>query len=261
MRLPGATYLAAACIILAGLSAGAPQCRAETLVAALSQETVFIRSNFTGASLTLFGAIERDASTVGRSGTYDLVSVVRGPNEWPVVRRKQQFSGIWLNRDSVRFRGIPTYYAVQSNRSLSLVADEALLQRYEIGLTNLSFQPAQPVMEAERLVFSTALIRLRLTNGLFSEAPSGVSFLNEHVFSTRIRLPSNITTGPYLIELYLFRDGALLARENLNFGVRKTGFEAFVFEASQEQPLIYGLGAVAIAIGLGWLAGLIFRQS
>ncbi|MCC0019356.1 MAG: TIGR02186 family protein [Rhodobiaceae bacterium] len=261
MTMPGARFLAFLFIAAAGLAAGIKPSQAEKLVAALSQETVFIRSNFTGTALTLFGAIERDAATVGRSGTYDLVSVVRGPNEWPVVRRKQKFSGIWLNRDAIRFRGIPTYYSVQSNRSLSLVADESVLQRYEIGLTNLGFQPAQPIMEAERLVFSTALIRLRLANGLFSEAPSGVSFLNEHIFSTRIRLPSNIRTGPYRIELYLFRDGALLAREALNFGVRKTGFEAFVYEASQDQPLVYGGAAVAIAIALGWLAGLLFRQS
>lgn len=261
MTMPGARILAALAIALAGLSAGTAPCRAEKLVAALSQETVFIRSNFTGASLTLFGSIERDAATVGRSGTYDLISVVRGPNEWPVVRRKERLSGIWLNRDSLRFRSIPTYYAIQSNRSLSLVADEQVLQRYEIGLTNLAFQTAQPALEEERLVFSTALIRLRLANGLFSEAPSGVKFLNEHVFSTRIRLPSNIKTGPYQIELFLFRDGALLARETLHFGVRKTGFEAFVFEAAQDRPTFYGLAAVLIAIALGWLAGLIFRQS
>ena len=61
--------------------------------------------------------------------------------------------------------------------------------------------------------------------------------------------------------MYLFRDGALLARETLHFGVRKTGLESLLSETSRNQPVVYGLGAVAIAILLGWLAGLMFRQS
>ena len=80
MRLPGATYLAAACIILAGLSAGAPQCRAETLVAALSQETVFIRSNFTGASLTLFGAIEQGVAAGGNRRVTRVPAHINDPS-------------------------------------------------------------------------------------------------------------------------------------------------------------------------------------
>ncbi|MCB1472502.1 MAG: TIGR02186 family protein [Rhodobiaceae bacterium] len=253
-----AAVLAMAC---AAIFAGMLRANAETLVAALSQETVFIRSNFTGASLTLFGSIERDASTVARRQGYDVVTIVRGPDEWPVVRRKDRFSGIWLNRDAMRFRSVPTYYAVQSNRSLSLIADPQVLSRYGIGLTHIDLQPVEETLEAERLVFATALVRLRLANGLFSEAPSGVSFLTERVFSTRIRLPSNIHIGPYRVEMYLFRDGALLARETLHFGVRKTGLESLLSETSRNQPVVYGLGAVAIAILLGWLAGLMFRQS
>ncbi|MFN0262436.1 TIGR02186 family protein [Tepidamorphus sp. 3E244] len=253
--------LAALALVATLFASGMNGARAEGLVAALSQETVFIQSNFTGASLTLFGSIERDAATVGRSGTYDLVVVVRGPDAWPVVRRKGQIAGVWLNRDAVRFQGVPTYYAIQSNRPSAEIADEAVLRRYEIGFTNLNFRPAMQVSEEDRLNFASALVRLRLGNGLFSEAPSGVSFLNEQVFSTRIHLPSNISTGPYRIELYLFRDAALLARESLHFGVRKTGFEALVFNLSENNPYLYGIACVLLAIALGWLAGMMFRQS
>ncbi len=249
-------------LIFAMVSLGVPQsARAETLIAALSEETVFIESNFAGASLTLFGSVGRDAATVARPGSYDLVVVVRGPEEWPVVRRKDRVGGIWLNADAVRFRSVPTYYAVQSNRALSLIAEPPSLRRYGIGLTNLEFQPDAEILEAERLAFATALVRLRLSDGLFSEAPSGVDFLTEHVFSTRIDLPSNIRTGAYRIELYLFRGGALLARESLLFGVRKVGFEAFIFNASVNQPLFYGAASIALAVLLGWIAGLMFRQS
>jgi hypothetical protein len=41
--------------------------------------------------------------------------------------------------------------------------------------------------------------------------------------------------------------------------VRKVGLERFLFNLSREQPLIYGLLSLAIAIAAGWGASLAFR--
>lgn len=235
--------------------------RAESLVAALGQEAVAIQSNFTGTSLTLFGGVIRDRATVGRPQGYDLVIVVRGPSEDIVVQRKAQFSGIWLNRDSLVLKDVPGYYAVQSNRALSLIASDGQLRQRGIGLTALDFAPEREVQEAERLSFNTALIRLRLSNGLFSESPSGVEFLNENIFSSRIALPANIRVGQYRVGLYLFRDSALLAEHEVPFEVYKTGFEARVSNLAAQRPLIYGILAVLVGLFAGWAAGLLFRQA
>ncbi|MEM8877225.1 MAG: TIGR02186 family protein [Pseudomonadota bacterium] len=235
--------------------------QAETLVAALGQESVAIESNFTGTSLTLFGAVIRDGRTVGRPQGYDLVVVVRGPREDIVVQRKGHFGVIWLNRDSLILNDVPSYYAVQSNRALSLISSEGQLQQRGIGLTALAFEPEREVQEAEMLAFNTALIRLRLSNGLFSESPSGVNFLTDSIFSSRIALPANIRVGEYKVALYLFRDSALLAEYELPFNVFKTGFEARVFNLATQRPLVYGLLAVLAGVFAGWAAGLFFRQT
>lgn len=44
------------------------------------------------------------------------------------------------------------------------------------------------------------------------------------------------------------------------FGVRKTGLEAMVSTASVSYPVLYGIASITIAMLLGWLAGLMFRQ-
>ena len=54
---------------------------AERLISALSTSRVLIASNFTGADVVLFGAVERDAQTVARRGGYDIVVTVTGPRE------------------------------------------------------------------------------------------------------------------------------------------------------------------------------------
>jgi hypothetical protein len=42
--------------------------------------------------------------------------------------------------------------------------------------------------------------------------------------------------------------------------VRKSGFENFVYVMSRQQPLLYGIACVLLALGTGWLAGVVFRR-
>src|SRR5690606_37114759 len=72
---------------LAMLWLGMSPARAEQLIVALSAEEVRITSNFTGTSITVFGAIERDAATVSRAEFYDVVVAVKGPPETVVTRQ------------------------------------------------------------------------------------------------------------------------------------------------------------------------------
>ena len=60
--------LATAIVALALSRAGA-----ESLVTAVSSDTVSIESNFTGTEIVVFGTIERDARTVSRRRGYDIL--------------------------------------------------------------------------------------------------------------------------------------------------------------------------------------------
>ena len=247
-------------LVLAGLCAAGPAL-AENIVAGLSANRVAIESNFVGTDITVFGSIERDAATVARRGGYDVVVVVRGPLRDVVARRKGRFAGVWLNRDSLRFRNVPSYYGVVSNRALALVADPALLNRFGIGFTSFEFLTAeQDVLPAERIAFQTAMVRLKINEELYRELPTGVEMMSPTLFKSQIELPSNIATGTYTANIFLFGDGALLAREQLSFDVRKSGFEAAVSTLARRNPLVYGLAAVLVAIAAGWIAGLVFRS-
>lgn len=248
-------------VVLVGLAASTGPALAESIAAGLSATRVEIESNFVGTDITVFGSIERDAATVARRGGYDVVVVVRGPLRDVITRRKGRFAGVWLNRDSLRFRNVPTYYGVVSNRALALVADPALLNRFGIGLTSFEFLTAeQDVLPAERIAFQTAMVRLKINDGLYRELPTGVEMMTPTLFKSQIELPSNIATGTYTANIFLFGDGALLAREQLRFDVRKSGFEAAVSTLSRRNPLAYGLAAVLVAVAAGWVAGLVFRS-
>src|SRR5690606_4009144 len=73
MRLPqmaSSWLLVGAAAALAGLLASLAPAAAETLILSLSTHRVAITSTYTGSSIVVFGAIERDERTVARAAPY-----------------------------------------------------------------------------------------------------------------------------------------------------------------------------------------------
>ncbi|MDJ0932941.1 TIGR02186 family protein [Breoghania sp.] len=236
--------------------------QAETLVTALSEPTVKITSNFTGAEIVVFGVIERDDKTVERPEPYDIVVTVDGPKETIVIRRKARVFGVWVNNESVRFIDILSFYALHSTRRLSLIADEALLKDKGIGAKNLTLRSDAgfDMSEDDRQSFRDALLRLKVQEGLYAERSSAVGFLSSSLFRTTVPLPANVPDGDYKVDVSLFRGGALLTTQRQNLRIAKAGFEQFTYSTAHTNTLIYGLTTVLMAIFTGWLAGVIFRK-
>jgi uncharacterized protein (TIGR02186 family) len=233
---------------------------AETLTVAISTDEIRIDSNFTGATVTIFGVIQRDASTVSRASSYDVAVVLRGPAETVVARRKDRILGIWANRAAATIVDAPSVYAIATSRPLDEIADEGLLRRFQIGTDNLELAMPEGGSPSEVAEFRQAFLRLKTESGLFAEQRLGVSFIGDSVFRADLRAPANIPAGNYLAEVYLFAGGALLAQSKASVSVVKTGFEEYMYAASRNQALTYGLACVALALFTGWLAGVIFRR-
>jgi len=236
---------------------------AEDLITAVSSDTVSIRSNFTGAEIVLFGTIERDAQTVARRYGYDIIIVVRGPGQEIVARRKSRLAGIWVNSESRRYVDAPTYLAILSNRPVAEIADKLVLSQFQLSLDQLILlEPGTvsgtPAVGAE--IFREAVVRLMQQQARYIEEPFGVEFLSPSLFMAHIALPASVPVGSYLAEVYLFGDGALLARTGKEIRIRKSGVEQIVTQLATEMPLLYGLIAVALAIFSGWFAGIVFRR-
>jgi uncharacterized protein (TIGR02186 family) len=188
---------------------------------------------------------------------------VRGPRQSITVRRKERFAGIWVNRGAQEFIDAPGYLAVLSNREPEAIAPPTALERFQLGLDRTALlTPGKqvPALTAEERTYQQAVIRLLNRQNLFVQNPSGVEFLSEMLFRARIVMPAGVPIGRYEVEVFLFRDGALLQRQLLPIDIHKSGFEQLVFNTATEQPLIYGLLSVAMAIFAGWFAGVIFRR-
>lgn len=240
-------------LALAMLLLAAPL-RAETLTSALSADEVLIGSDFAGDSISLFGVVERDQHTVARSGAYEIIVVVRGPEQSVLVQRRERRFGIWVNGPGEVFNRMPTYYG------LFATPGAAVLIEHEEGPARQLAIGAQGSATGRRELHRAALAMSRRTTGLFVEDLDGIQKLSKTFFRTEIPLPSVLDDGEYKVFVFLYAADTPLATQELSFRVRKTGFEQHVYEWANNKPLLYGLGTVLLALFTGYVGGVVFRR-
>ena len=230
------------------------------LVPDVSQRQINIQSGFTGAELLLFGAIIYPRG-VAPEGQVDVAVVLRGPVRPITLREKQKIAGIWINADSSDFRSVPVYYAIASSRPLQKIVDSKTAAIYELGLDKLQLSPSGEVDAKEQRRFSNGLVELKQRNGLFLQEAGTVEITDQVLYRARLKIPSSVPVGTYVAETLLIRNGrVIVADDNVEIRVRKTGFEQLVSILAQDYSLFYGAMAVLVSLLLGWFAGYIFQR-
>ena len=227
------------------------------LVPEVSQHEIQVRQGFTGTELLLFGAIlEPDGRRAGRD--YDIVVVLKGPTQSIRLREKEKIFGIWVNAESTAFRSAPSYFAVASSRPVEDIVDERTAAIYELGLDFLQLSPIGSIDPEEQARFTAGLVDMRQREGLYRQDPGGVTISEQVLYQARIALPSNVQTGRYTAETFAITRGRVIASASAEVEVRKVGFERLVADFSEENSFWYGLIAVAMSVGMGWVAGRLF---
>jgi uncharacterized protein (TIGR02186 family) len=227
--------------------------RAENLVADLSEHLIAITTAFVGTDVVLFGVSD---------GSADIVVTVVGPRQSQIVRRKDRVAGIWVNRESLEFARVPSYYAVASSAPLDEIAEPEVLARHELGVGHLRLEPvdAGDLGTSQIASFRDALVRNKQRQHLYSSAPPPVNFLGPNLFRTTLSFPANVPPGIYQVQVFELEDGYVKDAQRSALVISKVGFEADVFDFAQQRAPLYGLLAIVMAVSLGWLAGVIFRR-
>ena len=241
------------CLLLAMTLLGfARPTLAQAVVADLSDHLIAVTTGFDGAELLLFGAIEGDAA--------DVIVVVRVPSEELVVRRKERIGGIWINNHKLVFGGVPAFYWLASTRPLETIASDRVLARHGIGLERIRM--INPTAENGDLsIFREALIRNKKRLGLYPEANGKVTLLGNRLFRSDIFFPSNVPTGSYDVTVYLLRKGKVISAQTTPLTVSKIGLGARAFAFAHRHSILYGIGAIAMALLAGWFAGAVAKRT
>ena len=234
---------------------------AERLVSKVSRDEVAITSSYTGETLTLFGSIEPETGSTAKfvEGPFHIIITVTGPTADRVTRQKSSVFGIWLNTAEAEFAHFPTLYQVRSDAKLSDITDPVTLAKYRIPLISQAYATSKAGWW-NTIAFSHETVRLMEKSGRMKLNEQGVVFHSDTFYSAQAVVPADAVPGLYIAHTYLFKNGLLIAEKSDGFTVRKIGFERFLGQAAQEQPLLYGLVCVMLALFTGWLGGVVFKR-
>lgn len=231
---------------------------AEDVVLGLSRDSVSISTNFDGSEILIFGAVKRETE-IRRNPPLQVIVTVAGPDQPVTVRRKERRFGIWINVEAARIDAAPSFYAVATSAPWAdVISDtEDLRHRISVPRAIRAVGTAEEVIEPQS--FTDAVIRIREASNLYQLRENAVELREHTLFDTAIAMPANLTEGTYLTRIFLTRGGEVISRFETTIEVRKVGLERWLFALSRQQPLLYGLMSLGIAIAAGWGASAAFR--
>ena len=229
----------------------------ESVVLGLSQDEIAITTSFDGSEILVFGAVKREVP-VPDGPELEVIITVAGPSVPVMVRRKEKRLGIWVNTDAVEVDQAPSFYAVATSGLLRDVLRDTEDLRYQISVPRAIRSVGAPMSITDAPSFTEALIRIRSDARLYQLQENQVAVDEQTLFRARIELPAALTEGAYATRIFLTRDGQVVSNYETSIDVRKVGLERWLFSLSREQPVIYGLMSLAIAIFAGWGASAAF---
>ncbi len=230
----------------------------ESIVAGLSQNRVSITADFDGSEILIYGAVKRDMPVPEGSDLHVIITV-EGPSTPVTVRKKSRVAGIWLNTDSVQIGAAPAFYAVATTGPLRDILSPA-----EDSARNITIPKAIHLVDAgedymKAQDYVTSLIRLRERDHSYRIDENSVQFTQNTLFRSDVVLPSNLIEGSYRVRIFISRDGQVIDAIERRINVRKEGLERLLYNMSREQPLVYGLLSLLMAVVAGYGASAAFR--
>jgi uncharacterized protein (TIGR02186 family) len=240
------------------LAFAAPAAAQESVVTGVSADKIALNATFDGSELFVFGAIRRDAPVPEGAGPLDIVITIKGPGRPVTVRRKERRFGLWVNTEAVVVRQAPSFYAIATTRPLDELLTETERLRHGIGMDQAVRRVGGTTI-TDTSSFTEAVVRLREQSGSYAQLDEGVSVAEDTLFQTRILMPANLVEGDYAAEFFLVRDHEVISSGTSLIRVEKTGIERWLYNLSRNEPLLYGVLSVLLALFAGWLAATAFH--
>jgi len=239
------TSLACMMMASAAMAQPAPNFN-KPLVSDISNHEIEIHESFSGTELLLYGA---------RNEQGDLIVVVRGPEADIRIRRKERIAGMWMHVESKRYGPLPLYYAVGSTKPIETMLSPSVLQRLAIGQHYVIAKNS-----GGNELFNKGMLEELQRREWYTET-SPVRYFGETLFRTTIPFPDTLARGDYTVETYLVREGNIVSSQAIPLRAFKTGIDAWVFDTAHNQPWLYGIACILMAVAAGWFANRLFSRS
>jgi hypothetical protein len=239
--------------------------------------TIEVRPETVGMNLLYRGA-KIDVRAGVPAGYGGAAVRLMGHTERVELKKKGKRAGVlWMSVGDVVFDDVPTVYQLMTSAPLGDLAGPKVLAKWKLGYDALLVSSGgEPALRGE-------LVKLKASSGLFlvkagtlreqkggsqrvsgsvaaAEGGQGSSAAPLRLLQGSFQLPPRAPVGEYVVDLIGFKDRQAFPLASVKLRVEYTGAVRALRELAMRHGLLYGVGAVVIAVAVGLLTGLVFDR-
>ncbi len=188
----------------------------------------------------------------------------------PAERVKLNIAGrvgpLWMNVKQYEVENVPFMYKIHASAPMDQLVPPDLARQLGLGFETVKEQLTLHLVkgeaaESDKDTLFDGLLKLKNEGQLVqkSTTKSRIRIKNGKIFQHYFTFPSAAKAGEYQVESFVFKDGKLVGKAIDTIRIRKVGLEAFVANAAQNHPVLYGISAVIIALAAGLIVGYLFK--
>lgn len=187
----------------------------------------------------------------------------------PAERVKLNIAGrvgpLWMNVKQYEVENVPFMYKIHASAPIDQLVPPDLARQLGLGFETVKEQLNLHLVkgkaaETDKDTLFDGLLKLKTKANLYKiDDQSRIRIKNGKIFQHYFTFPSAAKAGEYQVESFVFKDGNLVGRATDTIQIRKVGLEAFVANAAQNHPVLYGISAVIIALAAGLIVGYLFK--
>jgi uncharacterized protein (TIGR02186 family) len=181
------------------------------------------------------------------------------------VNRKGRVAVVWMNVKQFTVTGLPLLYKIHSTKPIDQILSKELAAELGIGYDVLKDQMKLELVRGEaeeddRDTVFDGVLRLKKETNLYNIDEKRIEITGGKLFKHYFRFPSAASEGVYKAESYIFMQSKLVGKGVDEIKIQKTGIEAAFTHMAFNRPVLYGIMAVLVALGMGLLVGFIFKK-
>ncbi len=231
---------------------------AGSLVIDSTKSVIEVGLRYNGDRIAFFG-------TLAGTQADALIVKLTSPAETVKINLKGRVGPVWMNTRQYEVENVPSMYQVQASAPLDKITTPELAEELQIGYEIIKSQMKYHIVKGtdkgndEETIFQ-GLMRIKDEANLYSIDDTGRIEIKEgKLFNHYFDFPPDAKPGQYNVEYFLIKDKKLVGKASDTIQIKKVGMVAYIAMAAEEQPVLYGICSVLIALGAGLLVGFIFR--
>ncbi len=210
---------------------------------------------------TFFHGQEVTVSATVPQGVEAVVEILGGTVSERLMR-KERWGPLWLNRKEVEVKDAPSLYlAASTDPAMLNNASDFRAWGYGAMFERIQFHGQGG--DENRAWLLREFISLKEMQGFYNTFPGRVQGSDPEGECPKLRtsflLGSNVKPGRYEVRLSLTKKGELIGQTRTFVEVRLEGLPALLRSLAHDNPLLYGVLAVVLAMMTGLLIGHVFK--